>query len=150
MSVTVCLEGDPEVSRGDMLAPASTSPKVVSEIEGTLCWFGPRRISKDQRFRLKHTTRMTRARVDEVKARLDVASLELETVSSLADNEIGLARLALATPLAVDPYRVNRVTGSFILIDEGTSATVAAGMVGPPDIAGTVPGSGRVFSRSSA
>ncbi len=51
---------------------------------------------------------------------------------SLADNEIGVARLAVATPLAADPYRVNRVTGSFVVIDEGTSATVAAGMVGSP------------------
>jgi sulfate adenylyltransferase large subunit len=150
MSVTVCLEGDPEVSRGDMLAPARTPPKVTSDIESTLCWFGPRRISKDQRFRIKHTTRTTRTRVDEVKARLDVASLELETISSLADNEIGLARLDLATPLAVDPYRVNRVTGSFILIDEDTSATVAAGMVGPPNFAGALPGSRPVLSRNSA
>jgi sulfate adenylyltransferase subunit 1 (EFTu-like GTPase family) len=133
-----------------MLAPARTPPKVTSDIESTLCWFGPRRISKDQRFRIKHTTRTTRTRVDEVKARLDVASLELETISSLADNEIGLARLDLATPLAVDPYRVNRVTGSFILIDEDTSATVAAGMVGPPNFAGALPGSRPVLSRNSA
>ncbi len=94
-----------------------------------------------QRFRIKHTTRLTRARVVGVESRLDVGSLELEGAGAHADNEIGIARLAVATPLAADPYRVNRVTGSFIVIDEGTSTTVAAGMVGLPVFATAVPGS---------
>jgi sulfate adenylyltransferase large subunit len=149
LSVTTCLEDDLEVSRGDMLASADTAPEVTSELEATLCWFGPRRVSKDQRFRIKHTTRTTPMRVDGVEARLDISSLDLQDVSSLAGNEVGIARLVLGTPLAVDPYRVNRVTGSFIVIDEGTNYTVAAGMVGAPNFLGTRPCTGRLPSRTS-
>jgi sulfate adenylyltransferase subunit 1 len=140
MSVTVHLEDDLDVSRGDTLAPVDTAPEVVGHLEATLCWFSPHPLAAGQRFRIKHTTRITRARVSSVQSRLNVGSLELETTRTLADNEIGVARLEVATPLAVDPYRVNRVTGSFVLIDEATSATVAAGMVGPPLLATSVSG----------
>jgi sulfate adenylyltransferase large subunit len=132
MSVTVHLEHDVDISRGDMLASVNGAPEVVDEFEATLCWFGPRPVESGQRFRIKHTTRVAQARVACVETRLDVGSLELEATGALADNEIGVARLAMATPLAVDPYRVNRVTGSFVVMDEDTSATVAAGMVGLP------------------
>jgi sulfate adenylyltransferase large subunit len=132
MSVTVQIEDDLDISRGDMLATADGAPEVVDELKATLCWFGPRPVETGQQFLIKHTTRVTQARVVCVEARLDIGSLELEAAGCLADNEIGVARLAVATPLAADPYRVNRVTGSFVVIDEGTSATVAAGMVGSP------------------
>ena len=68
-------------------------------------------------------------------SRLDVGSLELEPASQLGANEIGVVRLAVGTPLAVDSYRSNRVTGSFVVIDDQTNATVAAGMVGVPVLA---------------
>jgi sulfate adenylyltransferase large subunit len=141
MSVTVRLEDDLDISRGDMLAPTNGAPEIVNELRATLCWFGPHRVVAGQRFCIKHTTRVTRARVVCVESRLDIGSLDLGAASSLADNEIGVVRLAVATPLAVDPYRVNRVTGSFVVIDEDTSATVAAGMVGTPDFATAVSGS---------
>jgi sulfate adenylyltransferase subunit 1 (EFTu-like GTPase family) len=70
-----------------------------------------------------------------VESRLDVGSLELEPTDRLGPNDIGVARLTVGTPLAVDPYRANRVTGSFVVIDEQTNATVAAGMVGMPVLA---------------
>jgi len=138
MSVTVHLEDDLDVSRGDLIARSAGAPEVVGELEATLCWFGSRPLEAGQRLRVKHTTRISQARVLSVDARLDIDSIELEPASALSDNEIGVVRLAVATPLAVDPYRVNRVTGSFVLIDEATSATVAAGMVGPPVLATTV------------
>jgi sulfate adenylyltransferase subunit 1 len=102
---------------------------------GTLCWFGAKPARAGHRFRIKHTTRVTAARLLAVETRLDVGTLALEDADELADNDIGVVRLALASPIAADPYRVNRVTGSFVVIDEATNATVAAGMVGPPVLA---------------
>ncbi len=132
MSVTVHLEDDLDVSRGDMIATLDNPPEVERELVATLCWFGERPVQAGQRFRVKHTTRVGRAIVSAVRSRLDIANLELAPASEIADNEIGVVELSVGTPLAIDPYRTNRVTGSFVVIDESTSATVAAGMVGPP------------------
>jgi sulfate adenylyltransferase large subunit len=138
MSVTVGLVDDIDVGRGDMLAPASDPPEVRSEFEATLCWFSARPVHAGERYRVKHTTRVTPAEVVAVDARLDIATLELEPSDALGDNEIGVVRLKVATPLAADTYRANRVTGSFVVIDAATNATVAAGMVGPPMIGAPV------------
>jgi len=132
ISVSVELADDLDVGRGEMIAAAENPPQVTSELEATVCWFGPTPLRSGDRFRVKHTTRATPARVLEVRSRLNVHNLSLMGASELADNEIGVVRLATGTPLAVDPYRSNRVTGSFVLIDEATHATVAACMVGPP------------------
>jgi bifunctional enzyme CysN/CysC len=88
-----------------------------------------------RRFRLKHTTRLTPAHVLSVYSRVDIGSLELEASSRLGANDIGVVRLGVGTPLAVDRYQDNRVTGSFAVIDEQTNATVAAGLVGAPVLA---------------
>lgn len=85
---------------------------------------------------MKHTTRITPARVLAVDSRLDVATMTLGPTDELHANDIGVARLQVATPLAVDPYHTNRVTGSFVVIDEPTNATVAAAMVGQPPVDG--------------
>jgi len=132
LSVSVHLAHDVDASRGDLIASADEPSEVVSELEATVCWFGERPLHPGDRLRVKHTTRMTPARVTEVSARLDVNGLVLEPADALADNDIGVVRIATATPLAVDPYRRDRITGSFVLIDEATNATVAAGMVGRP------------------
>jgi sulfate adenylyltransferase large subunit len=134
MSVTAELEDDVDVSRGDMLVSVHDAPEVVSELEATVCWFGGSPLSAGQRFRVKHTTRVALAEVTSVACRLDVDTLTLEAADKLSDNEIGVASLRLGTPLAVDPYRVNRVTGSFVVIDDSTGATVGAGMVGAPQL----------------
>jgi sulfate adenylyltransferase subunit 1 len=134
LSVTVHLADDLDVGRGDLLAPAAEPPSVTSEVEATVCWFGNKYLAPGHRYRLKHTTRTTRAVVRSVSGRLDVNDLVTTPAGWLAPNDIGLTSLAVATPLAVDPYRVSRSTGSFILIEEGTNATVGAGMVGPPPI----------------
>jgi sulfate adenylyltransferase large subunit len=135
LSVTVRLDDDLDVSRGDLIAPADDPPEVVREFEATVCWFADPPVEAGRRFRLKHTTRLTPAHVLSVDSRLDVGSLELEPSSRLGPNDIGVVRLGVGTPLAVDPYRANRVTGSFAVIDEQTNATVAAGMVGAPVLA---------------
>jgi sulfate adenylyltransferase large subunit len=135
LSIAVHLTDDLDVSRGDLLAAADEPAEVTTELEATVCWFGERPLQAGDRLRVKHTTRVTPARVTEVSARLDVNELRLVPVERLVDNEIGVVRLHTATPLAVDPYRKNRITGSFVLVDEATNITVAAGMVGPPELA---------------
>jgi sulfate adenylyltransferase large subunit len=132
LSVTVRLDDDLDVSRGDLIASADRPPDVVREFDATLCWFDGVPIEAGRRFRLKHTTRLTPVQVVSVDSRLDIGTLELEPTVGLGANDIGVVRLAVGTPLAVDPYHANRVTGSFVVIDEQTNATVAAGMVGTP------------------
>ena len=142
MSVTVALADDLDVARGDLIAPVVGAPDVVREFEATVCWFGEPPAQVGQRFRLKHTTRITAAQLVSLQGRLDVDSLSLVAADSLGANDIGVGRIAVATPIAADLYHVNRVTGSFVVIDESTNATVAAGMVGAPVVVGAGPPAG--------
>ena len=124
------LADETDAGRGDLIATAPL-PTVTSEFEATICWFGEKPFSPGgQRLRLKHTTKSTPVRVQTLKGVIDIESLSINDATSLATNEIGLATLVTAEPLVVDDYRDDRVTGSFVLIDEVTNATVAAGMVG--------------------
>jgi sulfate adenylyltransferase large subunit len=137
MSVSVELEDDIDISRGDLIASADEPPLVTSQLEATVCWFGSTPLRPGSRLRVKHTTRVAPARVDAVLSRFDVNDLTLSDAEQLNDNEIGVVRLVTGVPLAVDPYRSNRVTGSFVLVDEATNATLAACMVGSPPLAET-------------
>jgi sulfate adenylyltransferase subunit 1 (EFTu-like GTPase family) len=128
-SVTVTLADDVDVSRGDLIAAADAPPAVSSELEADLCWFGSAPLRVGGRYGLKHTTRSTRAIVQELRWRVDVNTLDQVPADSLTMNEIARVRIKTAQPLAHDPYHVDRVTGGFILIDEGTNETVAAGMI---------------------
>ncbi len=101
-----------------------------------MCWFHDRPLAPGDRLRLKHTTRVTPAVVEAVSGIFDVNDLDLREAAELRENDIGVVTLRTATPLAVDRYEVDRITGSFVLIDELTFATVAAGMVGPPRLHG--------------
>jgi len=134
LSVSVHLADDLDASRGDLLAAADDPAEVTTTLEATVCWFGERPLLTGDRLRIKHTTRVTPVRVSAVRYRLDVNAMRLEAAGELADNDIGVVDLVTATPLAVDPYRKDRITGSFVLIDEATNATVAAGMVGRPEL----------------
>ncbi|HZT67578.1 MAG TPA: GTP-binding protein [Acidimicrobiales bacterium] len=131
-SVTVVLADDLDVARGDMLAAAVDPPDTVTELEATVCWFADRPLQAGDRYRVKHTTRSCAAIVQAVEGRLDVNHLKVGPAERLAANDIGLIRLAVATPLAVDSYRRNRTTGSFVIVDESTNATLGAAMVGQP------------------
>ncbi len=138
ISVSVDLADDLDVSRGDLVASAGDSPEVVKDLVATVCWFSDRPLRGGDRLRVKHTTRSTPARVTAVRGRLDVNRLEIDPAAELVNNDIGTVELTTAVPLAVDPYRHDRITGSFVLVDEATNATVAAGMVGEPHLARAV------------
>jgi bifunctional enzyme CysN/CysC len=130
LSVTVRLEDDIDVSRGDMICRPHNRPSEAREIEAMVCWMSERPLSPAGRYRIKHTTRAALAKVDEVRYRIDVNTLHRDQdANALELNEIGRLRLRLSTPLFVDEYRRNRATGSFILVDESTNDTVGAGMV---------------------
>jgi len=129
MSVTLRLEDDIDVSRGDMICLPEDPPVPAREIEATVCWMGDRPATPGARYAIKHTTRTARAVIDELEHRIDVNTLGHGPTSELALNQIGRVRLRVSSPLLVDPYSRNRTTGSFILIDEATNETVGAGMV---------------------
>ena len=129
-SVTIRLADDLDVGRGDMLADPERPPAVVRELVATVCWMSERPLAPRARLVAKQTTRSVRAVVDELESVVDIRTLaEVPSPERLELNDIGRVRLRLAEPLAVDPYAVNRTTGAFILIDETTNETVAAGMV---------------------
>jgi bifunctional enzyme CysN/CysC len=130
MSVTIRLEDDVDVSRGDMLCRPHNQPRVTQDVDAMLCWLSEDALSVRGMYSLKHTTRNVRAQVRELDYRIDVNSLHRdETADSLSLNEIGRVRLRTTQALFIDEYRRNRTTGSFLLIDEATGATVAAGMI---------------------
>jgi bifunctional enzyme CysN/CysC len=130
MSVIIRLADDLDVGRGDMLSRPGNHPTVTQDIEATVCWMVDRPLVAGARYTLKHTTRSVRAVVREVRYRLDVNTIHRdETASALGLNDIGRIALRTTAPVMVDPYRRNRATGSFILIDEATNGTAGAGMI---------------------
>jgi sulfate adenylyltransferase large subunit len=129
MSVTLRVADDLDISRGDMLVEPDDPPAAARELEAMLCWMGETPLRPRARLTIKHTTRVTRARVEELEHRVEVNTLRHEPADQLALNEIGRVRLRVGSPLIVDAYARNRTTGSFILIDEASNDTVAAGMV---------------------
>ncbi len=131
MSVTLRLEDELDVSRGELICRAEEAPTVSRELQADVCWLNERPLRAGGRYVIKHTTRGATAIVDELQDVVDVHTLERASApEQLALNDIGRVRLRTSTPLAFDPYRSNRRTGSFILIDEATNETVGAGMVG--------------------
>ena len=131
MSVTIRLEDDIDISRGDMICRANNRPTVSQDLDAMVCWMSESvALSPRIKLGIKHTTRSARAMVTDLHYRLDINSLHRdESAASLALNEIGRVGLRVTQPLFVDEYRRNRETGSFILIDEATNSTVGAGMV---------------------
>jgi sulfate adenylyltransferase large subunit len=131
-SVTVHLEDDVDVSRGDVLVGADEDAAALCrrEIEADVCWMSDRPLRAGQRLLVKHTTVTTVAKVDAVLDRLDLHTLEREDAPEGLDlNAIGRVRIRLKRPLVADPYLRDRTTGAFILIDEGTNDTVGGGMI---------------------
>jgi bifunctional enzyme CysN/CysC len=128
-AVSVTLADDLDVGRGDLIAAVAAPPEVVRQLDATVCWLTGDGVQAGDKLLIQHTTRVTRAVVREVIDRLDVVSLERAPADRLEVNDLGRLRLAVATPLAIDPYTKNRTTGGFLLIDEASNATVGAGMV---------------------
>jgi sulfate adenylyltransferase large subunit len=130
MSVTVRLDDDLDVSRGDMICRPQNAPRPSQDIDAMVCWMVNAPLRARQKLAIKHTTRMGRAMVKDVQYRLDVNTLHRDNDrDQLVLNEIGRVHLRTTVPLLCDPYAKNRSTGSFILIDEVTGVTVGAGMI---------------------
>jgi bifunctional enzyme CysN/CysC len=131
MSVTLRLEDELDVSRGELVCRPEQAPTVARELEADVCWMSERPLRPGGRYLVKHTTRSASAVVDGLLDRIEVHTLERtdEPPAELELNDIGRVRLRTSSPLVFDPYARNRRTGSFILIDEASNETVGAGMI---------------------
>jgi len=131
MSVAITLADNLDVGRGDMICRPGNQPHRSADIDAMICWFDDSAVLTERSmWAIKHTTRNARVQVRDLRYRLDVNTLHRdESVTSLGMNDIGRISLRSTVPLLFDEYRRNRSTGSFILIDEHTNATVAAGMI---------------------
>ena len=129
-SVAVTVADDIDIARGDMLVHPDQTPRVDGRIDATLCWFGDDPFDNRRKYLLKQGTRTVGAKVAKLIDRVDVKNLQIsEAPETLMRNDIGRAQLVLPAKIAFDSYRQNRATGAFILIDEQSNATVAAGMI---------------------
>jgi sulfate adenylyltransferase subunit 1 len=132
-SVTLVLEHDIDVSRGDLIVDPNDLPGASAELHAKVCWMHPRALQRGKKYFLKHTTQTVQAVVTAIEHRINVSTLDTEPETpELAMNDIGEIRLRTSKPLIFDAYAANRLTGSFILIEQGTNATVGAGMLFPP------------------
>jgi len=129
MSVALRFSEEIDVSRGDMIVEAEDAPVSARELEAMICWMSEEPMRPDGRYSIKHTTRSARAVIKELEHRIDINTLEHVKADKLGLNEIGRVHIRCSAPLIVDPYSLNRTTGSFILIDETTNDTVGAGMI---------------------
>jgi sulfate adenylyltransferase subunit 1 (EFTu-like GTPase family) len=119
-----------DVSRGDLIVGAEGPPAVGNALRATVCWMSSRPLAPRATLAIKHTTRWARAQVTALESRLDVTTLAAQpSPARLELNDIATVALKTTAPLAFDPYTQNRVTGSFILVDEASNATVGAGMI---------------------
>ncbi len=130
MSVTVHLADDLDIGRGDLLCRPNNQPTVAQDLDAMICWMTDKPLEPKGRYALKHTTRWSRAIVTDVLYRLDVNTGHRdESADKLGLNDLGRIRLRTTSPIIYDAYKRNRTTGSFILVDETTNATVGAGML---------------------
>ena len=131
MSVTLLLDDDVDISRGDMICRPNNRPHAAQDIEGMVCWMSADRpLAPRSRLIVKHTTRTVKGIVTDLHYRIDVNTLHRdEDATQLGLNEIGRVRLRLTQPVFADPYSRNRLTGGMILIDEATNTTVGTVMI---------------------
>lgn len=130
-SVTILIEDDYDLSRGDMIVRVNNQPTVTQNIDLMLCWFDNEKPLRERgKYTILHTTKEARCIVKEVRYKLDVNTLHRNLEDkTLKMNDIGRVVLRTTKPLFIDAYRKNRITGSVVLIDENTNSTVAAGMI---------------------
>ena len=128
-SVTLLLEDEIDISRGDMIVKSSEAKEPVKQIDAMLCWLSETPLSPARTYIVRHTTRESKAKVGAIDYRVDVNTLEQQPTQGLSMNDIARISFRLAQPLSVDSYADNRATGAFIVIDESTNNTVGAGMV---------------------
>ena len=130
MSVTLLLEDEIDVSRGDMIVRENNAPQVGQDIDLMLCWLHEKKLEPGNRYILRHTSREVRCMVKDIRYKIDINTLRrIEDEKVFGMNDIGRIQLRTTLPLFFDSYRRNRNTGSLILIDEATNETVGAGMI---------------------
>ncbi|MBM71662.1 MAG: sulfate adenylyltransferase [Crocinitomicaceae bacterium] len=131
LSVVMTLEDDIDLSRGEMLVRKNNQPQMISEVDAKICWLDSRALNPSYRLILRHMSQEVRAMVSDVLYRIDINTLHRdEENKEVAMNDIARVKIKTASPILADPYRTNRTTGAFILVDPSTHATVAAGVVG--------------------
>lgn len=128
-SVVLTLEDERDISRGEMIVRDKNLPEVGNHFEATICWFSEEAMQPGRSYIIKHTTRSTRGSIDTLRYRLNIDTFHRETTKTLGFNEIGRVYIKTQLPLMFDPYYKNRNTGGFIIIDEITNSTVAAGVI---------------------
>lgn len=130
LSVTLLLEDDLDLSRGEMIVRENNQPNVDQDIELMICWFSEKPMQLNGKYTLFHTTREARCVIKEIRYKLNINTLHRDQEDlKIGMNDIGRISIRTTKPLFFDSYRKNRITGSVILVDEGTNATVAAGMI---------------------
>jgi sulfate adenylyltransferase subunit 1 len=130
MSVSITLEDDIDISRGDMIVKPTNKPQASQDIEVMLCWLGNEPAKPRAKYTIKHTSNEQTAMIKEVVYKFDINTLERKMDDKeLNMNDISKVKIRTTKPLMIDPYRENRTTGSIILVDDTTNETVAAGMV---------------------
>jgi sulfate adenylyltransferase subunit 1 len=129
LSVTLVLDREVDVSRGDLIAARDAQPQTSRYVEASLVWMDQRPLDLNRRYLLKHASRIVPVYVRRIESRIDIATLTREPAETLELNAIGRIEVELLRPLAFDPYNKNRATGAFILIDAESNATAAAGMI---------------------
>lgn len=132
-SVTLVLEHDIDVSRGDMIVGLDLLPGASADLHARICWMHPRPVQRGKKYSLKHTSQTVQAAITSLESRINIKTFDAEPEPmALRMNDVGEVRLHTSKPIIFDGYSTNRLTGSFILIEPGTNATVAAGMLLPP------------------
>ncbi len=132
-SITVALDDEIDIARGDMIVRPGNQPQVCRDADVMLVWMSEQPMVPGKPYWVKHTTRRTSGEVQQIRYVVDVNTLHQSPAATLKLNEIGRCRISLRDPVMLDPYRRNRVTGSFIVVDRITHETVAAGMFLDPD-----------------
>ena len=129
-SVTLLLEDDIDISRGDMIVRSGDQVTVAKQFDADICWLSEQPLNLRRKYAIKHTTKTAKAFIAQIQYRVDVNTLRrINGISELQMNDIARVDVKVQQPFVVDSYTRNRATGSFIVIDEGTHSTVAAGMI---------------------
>ena len=131
LSVVMTLTDDIDLSRGEMLVRKNNQPEMINEIDAKICWLDSRPMNPSSRLVLRHLSQEVRTKISEVLYRIDINTLHRDEENrDVAMNDIARIRIKTSSPILADPYRTNRTTGAFILVDPSTHATVAAGVIG--------------------
>jgi sulfate adenylyltransferase subunit 1 len=129
LSITVTLEDERDISRGDLIAAADAPPAIANHFEASIVWLHAEPLEINRRYLLKHTSQTVPARVRSIRHRINIETLDPQAAAALELNGIGLIEVETDRPILADLYNESRATGSFILIDAASNATVGAGMI---------------------